>query len=144
MDSQNHIGNRIKKIRKEHDLSQIELADMLSISQASIGHYENGNRKPPIKILIMLSKIGNVSLDWLIKGTKNTTHPTYPKLNTTGVNESNPEYITNKNEYRKLIRILEKDKKLKKLIFKIVFGFKRNKEDLNNLRDYLYNDLSSE
>jgi len=144
MNSQKHIGNRIKKIRNDHDLSQIELAEMLSISQASVGHYENGKRRPPIKILIMLSKIGNVSLDWLIRGTENPPHSTYHKQNINMVNETNPDYITNNNEYRKLITILEKDKKLKKLIFNIVFGFKRNKEDLNNLRDYLYNEISSE
>ena len=137
MNSQNNIGNRIKKIRNEHDLSQIELAEMLSISQASIGHYENGKRKPPIKILIKLSKIGNVSLDWIIKG-KQSTPPTTLKSNT--VNDSSNEYNT--SEYEKLIEILEKDKQLKKLIFKLVLDFNKSKEDLKNLNEYLYNEIS--
>jgi len=139
MNSQNHIGNRIKKIRNDHDLSQIELAEMLSISQASVGHYENGKRRPPIKILIKLSKIGNVSLDWLIKGKSPSSHSPF-KVN--AVKERSREYKT--NEYDKLINILEKDKQLKNLIFKLVLDFKKSKDNLKNLKKYLYNEISSE
>jgi transcriptional regulator with XRE-family HTH domain len=40
------VGERIKQIRKEKGLTQVELAKRLSVSQAMITQYENHQREP--------------------------------------------------------------------------------------------------
>lgn len=56
---------RIKELRKERHLSQAALAIKLNISQSSISDFEKGKRTPDIKFLIAVSKLFNVSLDYL-------------------------------------------------------------------------------
>ena len=43
--------NRIAELRKEHSLSQSQLADKLHIAQATLALYETGKRKPNIDML---------------------------------------------------------------------------------------------
>lgn len=125
------IGKRIRKIRKENNLSQKQLAKKLSVSQATVGHYEKNKRNPSIDNLIKLADIGNVSLDWLITGKKGNI-----KINNM-VSEKKSNYKT--SEYKTLIEILENDKKLKELIFNLVTDLKKTKSDLKNIKNYLYN-----
>ena len=64
------IGERLTKIRKENNISQRALADLLNTSSSTISAYETG------KVLILTSfayeiaKRYSVSLDWLCGKTK--------------------------------------------------------------------------
>lgn len=58
---------RLKELRKERGLTQKEIANMLSITQMSYSYYERGLREPEIALLIKLSEIFNVSVDYLIE-----------------------------------------------------------------------------
>lgn len=58
--------NRIKELRKIKGINQIELANLLDVSQQTISTYENGNRDPDVSTLRVLSKLFNVSIDYLI------------------------------------------------------------------------------
>lgn len=58
---------RLKELRKERGLTQKEIAKMLSITQMSYSYYERGLREPEIALLIKLSEIFNVSVDYLIE-----------------------------------------------------------------------------
>lgn len=62
------IGLRIKKIRLSLMITQTSFAAKLGISHAAISQYEMGDSLPSIKILIKISAIGDVTLDWLILG----------------------------------------------------------------------------
>lgn len=63
------IGERIKQIRIRTKCSQAKFAEKLSIqSSNAISLYEKGEREPKLEDLIEIAKIGNVTLDWLIKG----------------------------------------------------------------------------
>ena len=62
------LGMRIRQIRKGHSLSQRKLAKQLGISQTLIGFFERGQRRVPIDILLAISIMGEVSLDWLVTG----------------------------------------------------------------------------
>jgi len=61
---------RIKDLREDHDLSQTEVAKKLNVSQSTYSRYENGRLDIPSEILIVLSKLYNVSVDYLL-GLKN-------------------------------------------------------------------------
>lgn len=60
------IGNRIKKCRVYHKLTQRELSVQLGLTAKMISFYENDERIPPADILIKLSKIFSVSTDYLL------------------------------------------------------------------------------
>ena len=57
---------RLKEIRLMKKLTQREVADMLGVSSVAYSRYENGTREPSIDILLKLSSIYNISVDYLI------------------------------------------------------------------------------
>ena len=60
------LSNRLKNLREGRNLKQAEVAEYLSISQQSYSRYENGKRELPIYYLEPLSKLYNVSTDYLL------------------------------------------------------------------------------
>lgn len=62
---------RIKALREDHDIKQIEIARYCNISQNTYSQYENGVRQIPIDILIKLSFYYNTSVDYLLELTDN-------------------------------------------------------------------------
>lgn len=63
--------NRIKNLRIDHDLKQIELANYLGVSQNTYSDYELGKINVPIDILIKIANYYNVSLDYITERTDN-------------------------------------------------------------------------
>lgn len=59
------LGENLKKIRQEHKLTQVELANMLGISQKSYSHWETQKTEPSYENLVKLADLFDVSLDWL-------------------------------------------------------------------------------
>lgn len=62
----------IAKLRKDVGMSQAQLAKELNISASTIGMYEQGRRVPGIDMLVTMSRIFDVSLDYLITGEEYT------------------------------------------------------------------------
>ena len=62
---------RLKKLRKERNVSQLKLAIDLNMNQNSISRYENGEREADYETLIKLANYFNVSLDYLLGRTDN-------------------------------------------------------------------------
>ena len=62
------VGKQIQHYRKEKNLSQDELAEIIFVSRQSISNWERGATYPDIQNLLLLSKVFEVSLDQLIKG----------------------------------------------------------------------------
>ena len=58
------FGQRIKKLRNDKGLSMQELADKLGVTKSSINMWENSSSIPKDNILISLSKMFNVSIDY--------------------------------------------------------------------------------
>lgn len=58
--------NRIRALREDRDLRQIEVAKMLNMSQTGYSKYETGENDIPTKILIELAKFYNTSVDYLL------------------------------------------------------------------------------
>ena len=63
------IGSRLKQTRKEKNLTQEKIAELLGISQKHYSEVERGITGLSIKHLIQISDILSVSLDYLLKGT---------------------------------------------------------------------------
>ena len=57
---------RIRALREDRDLRQIEVAKMLNMSQTGYSKYETGENDIPTKILIELAKFYNTSVDYLL------------------------------------------------------------------------------
>ena len=72
------LANRITLLRRTLGLSQLQLAQKLSISPSALGMYEQSRRTPSLDLLISMSQIFNVSLDYLITGSEFTPSPTGP------------------------------------------------------------------
>ena len=60
------IGKTIKELRKECNMSQTELANKLFISQDTVSLWERGKSNPDIEMIIELTRIFNVSSDYLL------------------------------------------------------------------------------
>lgn len=60
------LGNKIKKLREEKNITQANLAKLLDVSPSTVGMWEQNRRTPDIEILKNLSDILNVSVDYLI------------------------------------------------------------------------------
>ena len=60
------IGYRLRLLRKQYHLSQIELGRLLGVSKVSVSNYEKGTRTPSMKTLLMILKIFNVSADYVL------------------------------------------------------------------------------
>jgi len=61
-----NIGKEIRDLRKKYNYSQEQLAKMLGISFQAISKWETGVTYPDIEMLSSLSKVFNVSIDYLL------------------------------------------------------------------------------
>ena len=56
-----------KRLRKEHGLTQEEMAKALGVSRSTIGNYEQGIREPNFETLELISDFFNVSMGILLE-----------------------------------------------------------------------------
>ena len=61
------IGDRIRAKRKEHKLSQRELAEIVHVSPSHISDIENGKKTIGVDILMRITEALQVSSDWLLR-----------------------------------------------------------------------------
>ena len=62
---------RIRDMREDHDLTQVQVAEMLHMSQPGYSKYESGDNDIPTAVLIQLAKIYDTSIDYLLGQTNN-------------------------------------------------------------------------
>ncbi len=61
-----NIDERILQLRKQLNISQLELADKAEVSRTIIGNYERNINTPSIEVLLKIAKVFNVSVDFLV------------------------------------------------------------------------------
>lgn len=66
------IGRKIAMLRKEKNLTQMELADMLNISYQAVSNWERGETMPDISKLPELAQIFNNSIDEILGNQQST------------------------------------------------------------------------
>ena len=59
---------RLRDLREDNDISQAECAKIGYISKNSYIRYENGERNPPLDVIVTYAKFYNVSIDYNDKG----------------------------------------------------------------------------
>ena len=63
---ENTLGKRIKSLREQKELSQLEFSKLLNISNSTLSQYEAGNRMPSDEIKKKIAQYFDVSLDYLM------------------------------------------------------------------------------
>ena len=63
---------RLRDLREDKDLRQVDIAEMLGISQTVYSRYERGFQTIPIAHLLKLADFYNVSTDYLLGRTNNS------------------------------------------------------------------------
>lgn len=65
------FGNRIRQLRKKHNLTQLELSEKVGIPKSTLAGYENGLRRPKFETMEKLAEVLHTSADFLIGITDN-------------------------------------------------------------------------
>ena len=65
------FSTRIKELRKQHNLTQEQLGQVIDVSKYSILLYEKGKNYPDVRGLIGLADYFGVSTDYLLGRTDN-------------------------------------------------------------------------
>lgn len=60
------LGQRIYEIRTAYGWTQVELAKRIGVAKQTVSNWENENIQPSIDMLIRLSKLFNVTADYLL------------------------------------------------------------------------------
>ena len=60
------LGGRIAQQRKAHDITQVELAEQLGISQQAMNSFEKGRRRVPVSLLPVIAQTLQTTLDALV------------------------------------------------------------------------------
>lgn len=64
------FNERLKLIRKDNNLTQLELANLLGVSKSTISGYETGTYQPSFENIIRLSDIFSISVDYFYANLK--------------------------------------------------------------------------
>jgi len=62
------LGNRIRALRRERHLTQVELAEMLGIDRSYLSEIETGKKDPSLRILKAIADGFQLSLSQFLKG----------------------------------------------------------------------------
>ena len=60
------MANRIKELRKEKKITQLQLSLALDVTQETISSYEHGRHLPSLSALMRMSKIFDASMDYIM------------------------------------------------------------------------------
>lgn len=64
------IGERISQLRKEQNISQVELAKALGVTRQAVSKWENDQTSPDTIKLIQLADVLNTEVEYLATGRK--------------------------------------------------------------------------
>jgi len=63
-----NIGERLRRFREEHGLSQGDVADMTGIARESICRYEKGTQLPSLLVFVVLVRYMDAGAHWMLFG----------------------------------------------------------------------------
>lgn len=108
-----NFATRIKKLRKNKNLRQVDVANSLRVAQTTIANYEQGTRFPDEKSLSKIANFFNVSLDYLLARTDlrlNNEDIMYNEVSEEIYRDEDTEFSLLRKEYFDLV--LNGDKRL--------------------------------
>ena len=104
------LGQKLKKLRTEKELSQKDLADQLHVAFQTVSKWENDENEPDIATLKELSKLYGCSVDYLIsEDEQQVEEPKQEVVETTPVvapvEQVTKTIIIHQNELRTAVRV---------------------------------------
>jgi len=61
------VGKKIQKLRKEKEISQVDMAERIGVSATYVGFVEQGVRNPSIATLDKIARVLNVRMSELLE-----------------------------------------------------------------------------
>lgn len=106
------FSERLKDLRKQAHLTQVDVAEKLGISQPAYASWERGVKKPTQENLIKIAQILNVSVDYLVGNSDNTEDKLDNiellfRMNSKGLTEEEKEIFK-----KELIEFMEERRKI--------------------------------
>lgn len=75
----NMINMNLQLLRKQHQYTQEEVAEKISVSRQAVAKWENGESLPDMNKCIALAQLYQISLDTLVNGSETAGLPLPPK-----------------------------------------------------------------
>ena len=106
------FSERLKDLRKQAELTQVDVAAKLGISQPAYASWERGLKKPTQENLVKIAQVLNVSVDYLVGNSEERTDELDNiellfRINSKGLTEEEKELFK-----KELIEFMEERKKL--------------------------------
>lgn len=92
------FGENLRKLRKEKNLTQKQLAEHLGVTARTIGYYESGQRFPSPETINRIADFFDVSLDWLF-GRTNIRTPIMPIMKISEKADNYNNDLLNEEDY---------------------------------------------
>ena len=98
----NHLPIRIKQLRKQKGLTQIQLAQRIGITQAFLAEIESGRKRPSLEVLEKLCDTLDCSADYLLDIAQPREYKTFEQsamdsLTSRGITQQMLEEIAERN-----------------------------------------------
>ncbi|MGE4214102.1 MAG: helix-turn-helix domain-containing protein [Anaerotignaceae bacterium] len=61
-----YFGPKLRKLRKENELTQQQLADKLDVTKGTVSAYETNAKYPSVEVLIKIATVFSISADYLL------------------------------------------------------------------------------
>lgn len=106
------FSERLKNLRKQAHLTQVDVAEKLGISQPAYASWERGTKKPTQDNLVKIAQILNTSVDYLVGNSDGKKEDELDnveflfRMNSKGLTEKEKEIFK-----RELIEFMEERKK---------------------------------
>ena len=105
------FAERLKELRKQAHLTQVELAKRLGIGQSSYADWERGKKKPTPENLVKIAQVLSVSIDYLVGNSEEKSDELDNiellfRMNSKGMTEEEKEIFK-----KELIEFMEERKK---------------------------------
>jgi hypothetical protein len=106
------FSERLKDLRKQAHLTQVDVAEELGISQPAYASWERGIKKPTQKNLVKIAQVLNVSVDYLVGNSEEKSDELDNiellfRMNSKGLTEEEKEIFK-----KELIEFMEERKKV--------------------------------
>ena len=103
------LGERIKQIRLNKNLTQQAFAKPLGIDQSFLSELENSKYPPSKPLLLAISYVYQININWLLTGEEKIKKPIYemPEKDNLGVVKEDKKAYTTRPTIRKIVQMLD-------------------------------------